>query len=89
LTAWHEHDRGGHFPAVAEPHLVARTLRDTFRPFAAPADTTYTTRRSGRCSHPHIKQISAFCVIDAARFRYRMHVGGKDSVEVSVEAEQD
>lgn len=32
LTAWHEHDRGGHFPAAAEPHLLARTLRDTFRP---------------------------------------------------------
>ena len=32
LTAWAEHDRGGHFPAVAEPALLAQTLRDVFRP---------------------------------------------------------
>ena len=32
LTAWNEHDRGGHFPAVAEPRLFAQTLRDAFRP---------------------------------------------------------
>jgi len=32
LTTWAEHDRGGHFPAVAEPHLLAEALRDTFRP---------------------------------------------------------
>lgn len=32
LTSWAEHDRGGHFPAVAEPDLLARTLRDAFRP---------------------------------------------------------
>lgn len=36
VTAWHEHDRGGHFPAVAEPHLLARTLRDFFRPLRRP-----------------------------------------------------
>ena len=32
VTAWSEHDRGGHFPAVAEPQLLAQTLRDVFRP---------------------------------------------------------
>jgi pimeloyl-ACP methyl ester carboxylesterase len=32
LTHWAEHDRGGHFPAVAEPALLAQTLRDVFRP---------------------------------------------------------
>ena len=32
VTAWHEHDRGGHFPAVAEPRLLAETLREVFRP---------------------------------------------------------
>jgi len=32
VTAWAEHDRGGHFPAVAEPELLAKTLRDVFRP---------------------------------------------------------
>jgi hypothetical protein len=25
ITTWHEHERGGHFPAVAEPHLLAQT----------------------------------------------------------------
>ncbi|MCW2724120.1 MAG: hypothetical protein JWN35_1041 [Frankiales bacterium] len=32
ISAWHEHDRGGHFPAAAEPHLLAQTLREVFRP---------------------------------------------------------
>jgi pimeloyl-ACP methyl ester carboxylesterase len=32
VTGWAEHDRGGHFPAVAEPGLLAQTLRDEFRP---------------------------------------------------------
>lgn len=32
VTAWAEHDRGGHFPAVAEPQLLAETLREVFRP---------------------------------------------------------
>ena len=36
LTAWAEHDRGGHFPAVAEPALLAQTLRDVFRPARIP-----------------------------------------------------
>ena len=31
LTSWAEHPVGGHFPAVAEPELLARTLRDAFR----------------------------------------------------------
>ena len=32
VTSWAEHPTGGHFPAVAEPELLARTLRDAFRP---------------------------------------------------------
>lgn len=32
VTAWAEHERGGHFPAVAEPQLLAETLRSVFRP---------------------------------------------------------
>ena len=32
VTSWAEHARGGHFPAVAEPHLLATALRDVFRP---------------------------------------------------------
>ncbi len=32
ITTWEEHGRGGHFPAVAEPALFARTLRNVFRP---------------------------------------------------------
>jgi hypothetical protein len=32
VSVWQEHDRGGHFPAAAEPELLARTLRDVFRP---------------------------------------------------------
>lgn len=30
LVSWGEHDRGGHFPAVAEPELLAERLRDAF-----------------------------------------------------------
>src|SRR5262249_24185894 len=36
VTAWAEHDRGGHFPAVAEPQLLAATLRDAFPPLREP-----------------------------------------------------
>jgi pimeloyl-ACP methyl ester carboxylesterase len=36
LSAWAEHERGGHFPAVHEPELLAATLRDAFRPLRAP-----------------------------------------------------
>jgi pimeloyl-ACP methyl ester carboxylesterase len=32
VTSWAEHSTGGHFPAVAEPELLARSLRDAFRP---------------------------------------------------------
>ncbi len=32
ITSWREHDRG-HFPAVAEPQLLAQTVRGVFRPF--------------------------------------------------------
>lgn len=31
LTYWAEHPVGGHFPAVAEPELLARTLRNVLR----------------------------------------------------------
>jgi pimeloyl-ACP methyl ester carboxylesterase len=31
VTAWAEHPTGGHFPAVAQPELLARSLRDAFR----------------------------------------------------------
>ena len=37
VAAWHEHDRGGHFPAAAEPRLLAERLRETLRPFREPA----------------------------------------------------
>jgi hypothetical protein len=32
VTSWAEHPTGGHFPAVAEPELLAQSLRDAFRP---------------------------------------------------------
>jgi pimeloyl-ACP methyl ester carboxylesterase len=35
ISHWSEHDRGGHFPAVAEPHLLAGVLREVFRPSRA------------------------------------------------------
>jgi pimeloyl-ACP methyl ester carboxylesterase len=31
VTAWIEHPVGGHFPAVAEPELLAQSLRSAFR----------------------------------------------------------
>jgi pimeloyl-ACP methyl ester carboxylesterase len=31
VTAWTEHPTGGHFPAVAEPELLAHSLREAFR----------------------------------------------------------
>jgi hypothetical protein len=31
LKHWAEHRTGGHFPAVAQPELLVRTLRDVFR----------------------------------------------------------
>ena len=37
VTTWAEYDRGGHFPAVAEPRLLADTLRNVFRPLRTPA----------------------------------------------------
>ncbi len=37
VASWDEHDRGGHFPAVAEPSLLAQRLRETLRPFRPPA----------------------------------------------------
>jgi pimeloyl-ACP methyl ester carboxylesterase len=35
VSAWSEHDRGGHFPAAAEPRLLADRLQDTLLPFAS------------------------------------------------------
>jgi hypothetical protein len=32
VTHWAEHERGGHFPAIAEPELLVSTLREVFRP---------------------------------------------------------
>jgi pimeloyl-ACP methyl ester carboxylesterase len=32
VTSWADHPTGGHFPAVAEPELLARSLRQAFRP---------------------------------------------------------
>ena len=32
VTSWAEHDRGGHFPAIAEPQLLAERLRAAFLP---------------------------------------------------------
>ncbi len=32
IAGWAEHARGGHFPAVAESHLLAERLREAFRP---------------------------------------------------------
>ena len=36
VAGWAEHDRGGHFPAVAEPTLLADRLRGAFRPCRQP-----------------------------------------------------
>lgn len=33
VVQWAEHGRGGHFPAVAEPQLLAERLRAAFRPY--------------------------------------------------------
>jgi pimeloyl-ACP methyl ester carboxylesterase len=33
VVKWTEHNRGGHFPAVAEPHLLAQCLRSAFGPY--------------------------------------------------------
>jgi pimeloyl-ACP methyl ester carboxylesterase len=33
VVTWGEHDRGGHFPAVAEPRLLAACLRNAFEPY--------------------------------------------------------
>ena len=37
IASWGEHERGGHFPAIAEPELLAERLRATFRPFRGSA----------------------------------------------------
>jgi pimeloyl-ACP methyl ester carboxylesterase len=33
IAGWAEHASGGHFPAVAEPQLLAERLREAFRPY--------------------------------------------------------
>jgi pimeloyl-ACP methyl ester carboxylesterase len=33
VTQWAQHSRGGHFPAIAEPQLLAARLREAFRPY--------------------------------------------------------
>lgn len=33
VVKWAEHDRGGHFPAVADPHLLAQCLQTAFRSY--------------------------------------------------------
>jgi pimeloyl-ACP methyl ester carboxylesterase len=33
ITSWSEHGAGGHFPSVSEPDLLAKIIRDVFRPF--------------------------------------------------------
>ena len=33
VVAWAEHGKGGHFPAIAEPQLLAGRLRDVFQPY--------------------------------------------------------
>jgi pimeloyl-ACP methyl ester carboxylesterase len=33
VVQWAEHDRGGHFPAVADPHLLAQCLNRAFWPY--------------------------------------------------------
>jgi pimeloyl-ACP methyl ester carboxylesterase len=35
VTLWSVHDTGGHFPAIEEPELVVKDLRDFFRPLRA------------------------------------------------------
>jgi pimeloyl-ACP methyl ester carboxylesterase len=39
VVDWAEHDSGGHFPAVAEPHLLAQCLRRAFRPYQDAVNT--------------------------------------------------
>ena len=36
VAGWAEHARGGHFPALAEPQLLAARLREAFRPYRQP-----------------------------------------------------
>jgi hypothetical protein len=30
ISSWREHERGGHFPALAEPPLLAADIRNAF-----------------------------------------------------------
>ena len=69
LTGWQEHDRGGHFPAVAEPRLLAEILRDTFRPLrelcqGASRDAGWGL--AGRHPCP-ARTLAARCSVPAAR----------------------
>ena len=39
VVAWAEYDTGGHFPAVAEPALLARILHHCLLPASVPKQT--------------------------------------------------
>jgi pimeloyl-ACP methyl ester carboxylesterase len=39
VVNWAEHNSGGHFPAVAEPHLLAQCLHRAFRPYQEAVNT--------------------------------------------------
>jgi pimeloyl-ACP methyl ester carboxylesterase len=39
VVNWAEHDSGGHFPAVAEPHLLAQCLHRAFGPYQDAVNT--------------------------------------------------
>jgi hypothetical protein len=45
IQSWNELDRGGHFPAAADPALFAQTLRDAFRPLRGSNDSRERRRR--------------------------------------------
>ena len=49
VTSGAQHAVGGHFPAVAEPELLARTLHQTRRPGAAGAGGARATRLDPYC----------------------------------------
>lgn len=49
VSAWAEHSLGGHFPAIAEPELLASTLRQTLHPGQA-SRKTIGYRTLGACS---------------------------------------
>jgi len=38
LSSWIEYDSGGHFPAISDPSLLAKSLRQAFRHFERVSD---------------------------------------------------